>query len=325
MRNLRYFGWVLAGYLLTGCGQIITPMPNTAQPLPTPAAAEAELTATPRPTSTPRPATPIPTLTPTTTPTPVIYVIRPGDTLLKIASQFNISTETVQEANGIVDPRYLQIGQALIIPAAEKSATAQPTATPTPLPLNVVSINFQPTRQGTLWCLGAVRNPGSIPLTEVVIEAALFDANGVLLAREAAYTQLDVVLPGKSAPFALLFKTPPQSFAQYQVVPVSGVPLLGDTRYYFDLETFDLHGSPQGLATYRVTGQLRNTGPSDAEAIRLVAVAYNKNNQVLAQRQADLEVKLLRAGAVTPFGLDLTISAGTVDHVEVLAQGLQPE
>lgn len=322
----RFSMWAGLIWLATGCSQVTTPTPD-AQPSPTPAAVVEPLgpTATPRPTSTPRPATPIPTPTPTVTPTPVIYVIQPGDTLLKIAIQFNVSTEAVQEANGILDPRFLQIGQALIIPTANETAEEQPSPTPTPLPLNVEAINFEPTKQGTLWCLGAVRNPGSVPLTEVVVEVALFDANGVLLAREAAYTQLDVVQPGESVPFAMLFETPPQTFAQYQAVAVSGVPLLGDTRYYFNLEPFDLHGSPEGLATYRITGQLRNTGAADVESIRLVAVAYNEESHVLAQRQAELAVNLLRAGAVTPFELDLIIPAGTVDHFEVLAQGLLPE
>ena len=115
------------------------------------------------------------------------------------------------------------------------------------------------------------------------------------------------------------------TFAQYQVVPVSAVPLTGDTRYYFDLEPVDLRGSPEGLDTYRISGQLRNTGSEDVESIRLVAVTYDGDNRVLAQRQADLAVNLLRAGAATPFELDLIIPVGTVDHFSVLAQGLSAE
>lgn len=322
----RLILWLGVAGLLAGCGRVITPTPQASGvSTPTPVAEQRVPTATPRPTSTPRPATPIPTPTPTITPTPVIYVVQAGDSLLKIAIQFDVSTEAVQEANGIVDPRFLQIGQALIIPTSDQDTEEQPTPTPTPLPLEVDAINFQQTKQGTLWCLGAVQNPGSSPLTQVVVEVSLFDANGVLLARQAANTQLDVILPGELAPFAVLFETPPKSFAQYQVVPISGVPLTGDTRYYFDLQAFDLHGSLEGLATYRVTGQLRNTGSVDAESIRLVTVAYNAENQVLAQRQVNMAVNLLRVGAITPFQIDLIIPAGTVDHFEVLAQGLQPQ
>ena len=126
-------------------------------------------------------------------------------------------------------------------------------------------------------------------------------------------------------PFAILFDTPPSSFAQYQVSAVAGVPLSERTRYYFDLETFDLRGSPEGVAIYRVNGQLRNRGSVDTEAIRLVVVAYDEEDRVLAQRQAELAVDVLRAGATTPFELDLLIAKGIVDRVEVLAQGLRIE
>jgi hypothetical protein len=156
----------------------------------------------------------------------------------------------------------------------------------------------------------------------VVIEASLLDGAGALLAREAAFAQLDVIQPGQSVPFAILFNTPPSSFAQYQVMAAAAVPLSDQTRYYFDLETFDLRGSPEGPATFRVSGQLRNRGGLDAEAIRLVVVAYDQEERVLAQRQAELAVSVLKAGAATSFAIDLIIPKGVVGHFEVLAQGL---
>lgn len=112
---------VVVGGWLAGCGRVITPTPLAVVTGPaTPAAETIIATPTPRATSTPRIATPINTPTPTITPTPVIYTIEPGDTLLSIAIQFDRTTEALQEANGIPDPRYLQIGQRLIIPPPEQ-------------------------------------------------------------------------------------------------------------------------------------------------------------------------------------------------------------
>ncbi len=322
----RLIWWIIAASILTGCGRLVTPTPQanvTFSPSPSPTRVVA--TSTARPTATPRPVTPIASPTPTVTPTPVIYAVQAGDTLLKIAIQFDISTEAIQEANGIIDPRFLQIGQELVIPPPETDPEEPPTPTPTPPPLDIEAVNFVETRQGTLWGLGEVSNPGPDYLTQVVIEAALFDDAGVLLAREATFTQLDVVPPNQAVPFSILFDSPPGEFAQYQVVAVAGVPLSGQTRYYFDLEAFDLRGSPEGIATYRISGQLRNTGQSDAESIRLVAVAYDENGRMLAQRQAELAVSLLKAGAISSFDIDLIIPRGNVDHYDVLVQGLQPE
>jgi murein DD-endopeptidase MepM/ murein hydrolase activator NlpD len=250
-------------------------------------------------------------------------VVQPGDTLLKIAIQFDRSTDVIQEANGIVDPRFLQIGQELVIPPPQLDPESPPTPTPTPPPLTVQAVNFLQTAQGDLWSLGEVNNPGAEPLTEVVIEAALFDGAGALLARGAAFTQLDVVLPDQPVPFSIQFDTPPDEFAQYHVVAVSGVPLSGQSRYYFDLAAEDVSGAPEGFTSYRLTGNLRNTGPADAELIRLVAAVYDAQNRLLAQRQAVLDVIRLKAGAITPFDLELIVPQGVVDHYRVLAQGLK--
>ena len=145
------------------------------------------------------------------------------------------------------------------------------------------------------------------------------------MSREAAFIQLDVIQPGQAVPFAILFDTPPSSFAQYHVVAVSGVPISEKARYYFDLEATDLHGVQQDIATYRLSGQLRNWGSQDAEAIRLVAVVYDEDDKVLAQRQADLAVELLKAEAITSFEIDLIVPHGVVDHYEVLAQSLKAQ
>jgi LysM repeat protein len=325
----KLIAWILTAFILTGCGRLGTPVGQaqaTVEATITPTVINTvTVTPTARATSTPRPATPIASATPTVTPTPIFYVIQSGDTLLDIAIQFNLSIEEIQEANGIIDPRFLQIGQQLIIPPPRTSAEDTPTPTPTPPVLEVKAINFQTTRQGTLWCLGEVANPGGKPLAEVVIEASLLDEAGLVLDRAAAYTQLDVILPGQTAPFALLFDSPPSNFAQYQVIVVSGAPISEASRYYYKLDTFDLRGSPEGLADYLITGQLRNTGPNDAESIRLVAAAYDKDNRVLAQRQGELAVTRLKAGAITPFAIDLSIPQGVVDHYKVLAQGLKIE
>jgi hypothetical protein len=56
-----------------------------------------------------------------------------------------------------------------------------------------------------------------------------------------------------------------------------------------------------------------------------VAIAYDADNRVLAQRQADLAVTLLKAGATTSFELELIIPKGIVDHYKVLAQGLKAQ
>jgi LysM repeat protein len=79
-------------------------------------------------TATPRPTT-VAAATPTARPTASqgggeTYTVQEGDIPETIAARYGITADELMAANGITDPTSLQIGQKLIIP------TPQPTATP---------------------------------------------------------------------------------------------------------------------------------------------------------------------------------------------------
>ena len=96
-------------------------------PAPTPEPV-AEVTAMPTATTTPPAATPTPGPG-----EPVTYRVQPGDTLLSIATQFDITVEEIMTANNLEDANFIQIGQELLIPIGGlPEATA--TFTPEPLP-----------------------------------------------------------------------------------------------------------------------------------------------------------------------------------------------
>ena len=96
-------------------GASATPTPATAfTPTPDdPNTAFDQVIATPTPEPTPT-ATPIPR--PTPTPTATVYVVQPGDTLSGIAARFNVTVDDLVEANRIVNPDALQVGQEIAIP-----------------------------------------------------------------------------------------------------------------------------------------------------------------------------------------------------------------
>ena len=96
-------------------GVSATPTPATAiTPTPDdPNTAFDQVIATPTPEPTPT-ATPIPR--PTPTPTATVYVVQPGDTLSGIAARFNVTVDDLVEANRIVNPDSLGVGQEITIP-----------------------------------------------------------------------------------------------------------------------------------------------------------------------------------------------------------------
>ncbi|GAB4536438.1 MAG: hypothetical protein Kow0063_21950 [Anaerolineae bacterium] len=315
---------VIIVVFLSGCGRLITPPPEE-RPVAILPTATPLATIAPRPTSTPAPATPAPTPTPTLTPTPIVYQVQSGDTLLAIAAQFGVSAEAIQEANGIIDPRRLQIGQQLVIPSPEADEEQPPTPTPTPPPMKIQRLNFQQTPDGDLWVLGEVHNPGSDPISEVMLQVSLFDENGDLVGNQVAYPQLDVVPPGQEVSFAILFDNPPRQFAQYQAVVLAGVPTSPNTRYYLDLAVDDLRTQAVDAVRYQVTGDLQNVGTSDVESLRLLVTAYDDQERVVSVRQAELPVSVLRSDATAPFEVELTLIGGSVVTYSVQAQGLRVE
>ncbi|NLE76729.1 MAG: LysM peptidoglycan-binding domain-containing protein, partial [Chloroflexi bacterium] len=230
-----------AGPLLTALAALAlgaascTPAVETPNPADTPTAtpeptATLLLAVTRPPTATPAPLTPLPTATPTITPTPVIYTIQKGDNLLSIANQYGVTLQALQEANGILDPRRLQIGQELVIPLDEAALTEPSTPTPTPVPVAIENVNFLETPTGGLWCLGEVRNLTSQAAEMIQVQVSLYDDKGSPLAYQSVFTLMDEVEAGERTPFALLFHEGPLRFATYQIVPLSAVPARDDNR-----------------------------------------------------------------------------------------------
>ncbi len=306
--------------ILAGCGQVITVTP-TPTPQPTPTIGVAVVSATDEPTTTPAPYTPAPTPTPTVTPTPVIYTIQPGESLLTIADRFNISVSTLQEANGILDPRTLQIGQQLIIPREEEDEVAvDATPTPTPLPVTVEHLHFTENAIGGLWVMGEVYNNTGTALEQVRVGVTLLDAQGGAVAQGQGLVALDLVDVEERAPFAILFGEEPGEFEQFQAYPVSAVPAYVGS-YYRDLAVEEVQTESERYASYTVTGVVRNTGPEEAVSVQVVLTAYDPLDRVIAMRQVEPEHNVVPRGGTTTFTAVLAPVGGPIARISAEAQG----
>ena len=319
-RLIAPLAWLLGLTLLVGCGQVITVKP-TPTPAPTATIVLAVVAATDAPTPTPAPYTPAPTPTPTITPTPAVHAIAAGESLLVIANLYGVSVAALQEANGILDPRTLQVGQQLIIPREEESAVeAEATPTPTPLPLTVEHLHFSKTTIGGLWVLGEALNTSGVPLEQVRVGVTLLDAGGGTVAQSQGLVALDFVDVDEAAPFAILFETAPDDFDRYRAYPVSGVPAYVGS-YYRDLVVENIETESERYASYTVTGLVRNTGPEEAVNVQVVLTAYDPLDRVIAVRQVEPDYNVVPRGGSSTFTVVLAPVGGPVARIHATAQG----
>ncbi len=321
---LSYLG-IICGLMVigAGCGQVITLTP-TPTPLPTATIAVALAAATLPPTPTPAPYTPAPTPTPTVTPTPVVHTIEAGESLLTIANQYDVSVAALQDANGILDPRTLQIGQQLVIPRPEEeeAAVTNATPTPTPLPVQVQNIYFNETTIGGLWVLGEVFNDSDTPLEQVRVAVALLDKQGQPITQADSPLALDLLEAHERSPFAILFGAAPGHFEQYRAFPLAAVPAYVG-NYYRDLEIRNLQSTGERYAAYTVTGTIFNSGPEEAVNVQVVLTAYDPLKRVIAMRKIEPEHNVVPRGGETNFTAILSPIGGPVEQIVAVAQGFR--
>ena len=310
---------LLAATVLAGCGPQIT-RPTPTRPRPTEPVALS--TVTPRATSTPAPSTPIPTDSPTPTPTPIVYVLKAGDSLWSISWEYGVSVEALQEANGITDPRTLQIGQELIIPREEQARAIPSTPTPTPVPLELVNLGFYNPPTGGLWCLGEVWNRSGADAELVQVAVSLYNAKRRVLLERSTFTALDIVPRDGRAPFAVLFEEKPADFAAYQAWIVSGEPVTYLGSRYRALQVINDNGEPAGNA-FVVSGQVKNAGDHPARDVFVVVTAYDSEGLVTATRQVAIKDETLAPGTLGRFQARIVPVGDNVASYTVQAQGWQ--
>lgn len=125
----------------------------------------ASINTTPAPSPAPTPA-PTPAPAPAPAPSePVTYVVQSGDTLLRIAQKFGVTTAQIVAANNIDNPNRINVGQRLVIPTSQVSqAVSQPEPDPEPEP---VLQRYTVKSGDTLWRIARQFGVSSTELAQV--------------------------------------------------------------------------------------------------------------------------------------------------------------
>jgi LysM repeat protein len=281
----------------------------------------------PLPSHTPSPAvivqeaTPVVIATATFTPTPIVHVVEKGDTLVGIAVKYGISVEALQAANNNVQPEFLSIGAALLIPLSEDSpqivVVSQPTSTPVPVELGPVAC--YPTATHGLYCFVAARNSNTTPVQNVSALITLADAEGIPIKSSVAYSAIEALQPNEAAPLAILFTGVPAEVVVWRAQLLRAEPAGNAVGRYMPLEILTHNGTSQN-SEWIVTGQVSNASAKNAASVRLTLTLYDSAGAILNYRQVVMAEGLAQ-GATKDFSISAASLGGEVDHYEISAEG----
>ena len=168
----RILAWQEDGYRAAaseaGSASQLQPLPVSVSGPPataTPEAAQAGVQIvklSPTPTSTP---TPVPTPTPTPAPTPATHVVRPGETLTRIAQLYEVPVDVIVQLNDISNPDSLVVGQPLRLPEGtevpEQEDAPGPYTVQAGDTLSAIAVRFGVTIDD-LMAANQITNPDSI-------------------------------------------------------------------------------------------------------------------------------------------------------------------
>jgi hypothetical protein len=192
--------------------------------------------------------------------------------------------------------------------------------TPTPQPVQVQNAAFYKTPVGSLWGLGEVANTTNITLTNVQVKVTLFDASGDPVTEDDTFAAADLVPPGTSAPFGLLFTTAPD-WASYQMTVVRADGAGGLADAYVPMSVIEVDGGPSE-SQFRVSGTLEHVGAATASSVDIIVTTYNAQGAVTGFRQETVKFEEgLTPGATRAFTVLLTAHEESPVDFSVIALG----
>ncbi|MEW6716110.1 MAG: LysM domain-containing protein [Chloroflexota bacterium] len=302
MRGIQAVLLPLTGLLILGLGSCTsTVSPVDSQPTPT-WVLTPYVSPTFIATSTPASVL-ITTPVPLPTPTPFTYTIQKDDTMIGIAVRFGIQLEDLVAVNPGVDPRFLTVGETLIIPLGEEGG-GMPLPTPVPLTLSL-PICYS-TAEGGSWCFLLVENNQSQAMENLSVRFTLFDEGSTLVEDQVAYGLLDRVMPGEVLPIGVFFP-PPLPSPVYPVAQlVSAFPVPPEDERYLEIqieiasiETFDesLWAEVKGSLWLTEEG-------SQAQAVWLLVAGFDTHGNMVALRRWEAE-GALNGGEQLPFQMQV--------------------
>ena len=253
-----------------------------------------------QPTITPLP--PLPTLTVTPTPTPIVYLVQEGETLLEIAILNGTTVEEITAVNPGMNPDFLQIGQAVVLPPPATPVAQVVQGTAVPAHVTITQIQTYQTSVGSMWVLGEVSNDGTLPVELVQVAIELVNIEGEVVGSFVVWTAVSLIQPGTIVPFGGLVSEVPNNLQQPKVTITGGNSVVDLGSRSVDVNVVETAVTDQSERV-ELTGSVQNNGEQPVNQIRLTATFYNDQDQITGFQQQVLS-QTLQPGEMAEFTLN---------------------
>lgn len=257
-------------------------------------------------------------------PTPLTHTVVKGDTLLGIALQYGIKTDDILAANPGIDPQFLSIDTALIIPLEESGIPQPPTAEPLPLVLEP-PVCYQ-TAAADYWCFVSALNGSPDPVESVSAQIDLLDSQGEVLDSQVAITALNLIQGQARLPLVAFFNgpLPEQVYPTVQLLTAFPGQSLEQRYLGLRLDSNQTELAPDGKSA-RLRGVLRLPSASQpASQVRALAVAYAADGNVVGVRVWD-SPQGLEAGDQVVFDITVYSLGEKIERTELFTEARPKE
>ncbi len=260
-------------------------------------------------------ATPLPTPTATPPPTPIVHLVQEGETLLEIALLNDTTVEGITAVNPGMNPDFLQIGQAVVLPPPSTPLAQEVQGTAVPVQVTVSQVQTYQTSVGSLWVIGEVLNEGSLPVEQVQVNGSLLDDGGEVVASFAVWTAVSLIQPGSKAPFGVLMPEVPADVGRPVVSIAGGSTVVDLGSRSVDVVVLETAVSSQSERV-ELTGSIKNNGEQSANRLIITATFYNDRGDITGFQQQLLS-QTLQAGETAVFTLNAAPPGNMTSHAAV--------
>jgi LysM repeat protein len=256
-------------------------------------------------------------------PTQITHVVKKGEDMGGIATQYGVKIKDLRAANAEIDPRMIPVGTVLIIPSGNpEQDTNRPTAIPTP---GMLLLTGSPVcyadPSGGAWCLVKVENTTGSAVQDISVDIVLAKSAGSDPQTRAAFALNDRLPAGSSITLSTYFPDAPAQPWQVGSRLRTASPVIAEDEHFL---LNNLDGSSTEIATDRLSAHISGivqlqANQKDANIIQVTASAYDATGQPIGVRRWSSPVGL-ESGSGLVYDLNIYSLGGPIDHIDVLAE-----